>query len=191
MSKSTSQKLLLVIDYQVDFVADDGKLTAGHPAQVIEPALMARIDAYLEAGADVICTLDTHTPSDWQTGHPESAAFNLHCAENTAGWELYGRLAERKLETLKKGSYMLEATDLDWLTRQYQEIELAGVVTDICVLQNAIGLYNHAANHGLNVKFSICPDCVASFNEANHQWAINYMLGTLGFNRVLQTAANV
>ncbi len=63
-------------------------------------------------------------------------------------------------------------------------IELCGVVTDICVLQNAIGLYNHAANHGLSVQFRLCPACVASFNADNHQWALNYMQNTLGFKFV-------
>ena len=191
MAKQTSRKLLLVIDYQVDFVADGGNLTAGQPAQAIEPAILARIDAYQAAGADVLCTLDTHTPADWQSGHPESTAFNLHCAENTPGWALYGALADRQLETLTKGSYMLEASDIDWLTRQYDEIEFAGVVTDICVLQNAIGLYNHAANHNLGVKFSLCPDCVASFNADNHAWALNYLFGTLGFTKVEQPGAQV
>ncbi len=191
MSKKSSHKLLLVIDYQVDFVADGGYLTAGQPAQAIETAILARIDAYQAASADIICTLDTHTPADWQAGHPESAAFKLHCAENTPGWALYGNLANRRLETLTKGSYMLETTDIDWLSRQYDEIELAGVVTDICVLQNAIGLYNHAANHGLAVQFSICPDCVASFNEDNHRWALNYMLGTLGFAKIEKADSKV
>lgn len=175
------KKLLLVIDYQNDFVKDDGALTAGKPAQLIEPAIVTRVDAYLAAGGDVVCTLDTHTPVEWQKGHPESVSFQLHCAENTPGWALYGRLADRGLETLTKSSYMLESTDIDWLVRQYDCIELAGVVTDICVLQNAIGLYNHAANHGIKVKFQICPDCVASFDENSHRWAIYYLQKNLGF----------
>lgn len=178
------KKLLLVIDYQYDFVADDGKLTAGRPAQLIEPAILNRIAAYQAAGGDVICTQDTHTSQGWKKGHPEAAAFQIHCEEGTPGWALYGGLAQLGLETLTKTSYMLEATDIDWLVREYDVIELCGVVTDICVLQNAIGLYNHAANQGLAVQFRLCPDCVASFNADNHQWAINYLQNTLGFGLV-------
>jgi nicotinamidase-related amidase len=185
------KKLLLVIDYQNDFVQDNGHLTAGKPAQLIEPAVIARVDAYLAAGLDVVCTLDTHTQSDWQNGHPESSAFQLHCEENTPGWELYGALAKRDLETLTKSSYMLESTDIDWLVRQYDHIEFAGVVTEICVLQNAIGLYNHAANHGIKVHFQICPSCVASFDEANHRWALDYLQKTLGFAIVDSPSAAV
>jgi nicotinamidase-related amidase len=182
-------KLLLVIDYQNDFVQDGGHLTAGQPAQQIEAALLSRVDAYLAAGYDVICTLDTHTPQTWQQGHPESAAFPLHCAENTPGWALYGGLADRGLETLTKTSYMLDQADIDWLIRQYGQIELAGVTTDICVLQNAIGLYNHAANQGLTVQFQLSPDCVASFDEANHRWTIDYLQRILGFKLVEAASA--
>ncbi len=178
------KKLLLVIDYQYDFVAADGKLTAGQPAQLIEPAILARIAAFQAAGGDIICTQDTHTSQGWKKGHPEAAAFQIHCEEGTPGWALYGGLADLDLETLTKTSYMLEATDIDWLVRDYDVIELCGVVTDICVLQNAIGLYNHAANNGLTVQFRLCPDCVASFNADNHQWAIHYMQNTLGFGLV-------
>jgi nicotinamidase-related amidase len=177
-------KLLLVIDYQDDFVADDGKLTVGRPAQLIEPAILQRVDAYENAGDDVICTLDTHSAQAWQNGHPEAASFPLHCAEGTPGWALYGELVNRNLETLTKSSYMLDVADLDWLVRAYDEIELAGVATDICVLQNAIGLYNHAANRSIEVRFRICPACVASFDAANHQWALNFLKSVLGFTIV-------
>ena len=34
------KELFLIIDYQVDFVADNGALTAGKPAQAIEAALV-------------------------------------------------------------------------------------------------------------------------------------------------------
>jgi nicotinamidase-related amidase len=182
------KRLLLVIDYQNDFVKTDGLLTAGEPAQAIESALLQRIDAYLAARADVICTLDTHAPEAWESGHPESAASALHCAEDTSGWQLYGKLAKRDLETLTKNSYVLDYADIDWLVRQYDVIELSGVSTDIGVLQNAIGLYNHAANQGLKVRFQVSSDCVASLDQATHLWALDYMQRLLGFT-VLETAA--
>ena len=175
------KQLLLIVDYQNDFVADNGSLTAGLPAQAIEGNLLARIEAYAAAGDDVLCTLDTHTEQAWNKKHPESRLFPLHCAEESAGWQLAGKLAGLKLETLKKSSYMLEFADIDWLVRQYDLIELAGVATDICVLQNAVGLYNHAANHNLNVNFQIHSDCVASFDPAGHAYALDYLQRILGF----------
>lgn len=175
------KKLLLIIDYQNDFVTNEGSLTAGEPAQAIEANLLARIATFTAAGDDVLCTLDTHTAKAWNEKHPESLLFPLHCTEDSAGWQLAGKLASLNLETLKKASYMLEVTDIDWLVRQYDLVELAGVATDICVLQNAVGLYNHAANHNLKVNFQISSNCVASFDPAGHAFALDYMHRILGF----------
>jgi nicotinamidase-related amidase len=176
------EKLLLIIDYQNDFVADQGSLTAGKAAQAIEGSLLARITDYRATGGDVLCTLDTHSAIAWKAAHPEGRLFPLHCAEESFGWQLYGQLAGLGLETLAKSSYMLDLTDIDWLARQYDLIELAGVATDICVLQNAIGLYNHAANHSLPIHFQINANCVASFDPAGHQYALDYMQRILGFS---------
>ncbi|HBP37651.1 MAG TPA: isochorismatase [Clostridiales bacterium] len=175
------KRLLLVIDYQYDFVADDGLLTAGQAAQAIEGALLRRIQDYREAGDDVLCTLDTHAADSWGQSHPEGRKFPLHCTENSPGWQLYGQLAGLGLETLTKTTYMLDQADLDWLVRQYELIELAGLTTDICVLQNAIGLYNHAVNQDLAVSFQVAADCVASFDPAGHQYALDYLQRILGF----------
>ncbi|MEA4890491.1 MAG: isochorismatase family cysteine hydrolase [Clostridiaceae bacterium] len=174
------KKLLLIIDYQNDFVADTGSLTAGKAAQAIEKSLLKRIKAYQAAGDDILCTLDTHPAAGW-TDQPEGRHFPLHCAEGSTGWKLYGKLADMDLETLTKASYMLDQTDIDWLVRQYEQIELAGVATDICVLQNAVGLYNHAANQGLKVAFTLSADCVAALDADKQQAALDYMKNILGF----------
>ena len=173
------KKLLLVIDYQVDFVADDGKLTAGAPAQAIENAIVKRIEKYQSVGADVICTLDTHSSDQWSK-HPEEEAFAIHCEKDTPGWTLFGRLAEMELDLIEKASYMMDTDDLDWIVKQYDYIELAGVTTDICVLQNAIGLYNHAANIGKPLRLACNKKLVASFDQKGHKYALEYMNKKLG-----------
>jgi nicotinamidase-related amidase len=175
------KKLLLIIDYQNDFVSESGKLTAGKPAQDIEKALISRIRTYTKAGNDVLCTLDTHEKTGWTQTHPEGKQFPPHCIEGTEGWKLHGQLADMDLETLTKSSYMLDQADIDWLVRQYDTIELAGVATEICVLQNAIGLYNHAVNQELKVSFAISRKCVAGLDPEGHQFALDYMKNTLGF----------
>ncbi len=175
------RRLLLIIDYQYDFVAEDGALSAGPPALAIERSLLSRTRHYLKNEYDVLCTLDTHQAKGWSNQHPEGKSFPLHCAENSDGWQLYGKLGDMGLETLTKTSYMLDLTDIDWLVRQYDEIELAGVATEICVLQNAIGLYNHAASQGLAVNFIVTKKCVAGLSEPAAEFALDYMKETLGF----------
>lgn len=178
------KKLFLIIDYQNDFVADGGKLSAAAYAQAVEENIVARIGAFQKKKQDVLCTMDTHTSEEWNSKHAESGRFPLHCAEDSDGWQLYGKLADMDLDTVTKASFMLDQTDIDWLVRQYDVIELAGVSTDICVLQNAIGLYNHAANLNLKVKFRVAADCVAAFDEASNNYSLDYMQRILGFELV-------
>ena len=180
------KKLLLVIDYQHDFVADDGALSAGENAQAIEDNIISRIKAYEKAGQDVLCTLDTHDQADWKE-KPESGNFPLHCAEGSSGWQLYGKLADMDLETITKTSFMLDQADIDWMVRQYDVIELAGVTTDINVLQNAVGLYNHAVNQGLKTRFVVCASCVAAFDDASHLYSLDYLQRILSF-KLIETA---
>lgn len=175
------KKLLLIIDYQNDFVADGGQLSAQEAAQAIEKNIVRRIKAYQKAGQDVLCTLDTHDEETWNKQHPESNGFPLHCAENSEGWQLYGQLAAMDLETITKASFMLDQADIDWMVRQYDVIELAGVSTEICVLQNAIGMYNHAVNQDLQVRFEVAADCIAAFDEASHLYSLDYMKRILSF----------
>ena len=176
------KKLLLIIDYQNDFVADTGALTAGKPAQAIEKSLLSRVRTFLKADHDVLCTLDTHQETGWAKDEPEGQHFPLHCVEGTEGWQLYGKLGDMDLETLTKSSYMLDQADIDWLVRQYDAIELAGVATEIGVLQNAIGLYNHVANQDLKLEFTVTASCVAGLDTDHAQFAIDYMKNILGFS---------
>lgn len=174
------KKLLLIIDYQNDFVADTGALTAGKTAQAIEKALLSRVRTYIKADHDVLCTMDTHQASDWADNQAEGN-YPPHCVEGTEGWQLFGKLDEMDLETLTKSSYMLDHADIDWLVRQYDTIELAGVATEICVLQNAIGLYNHAVNQDLKISFIVSASCVAGLDPEGAQFALDYMKNILGF----------
>ena len=82
-------RALISIDYTKDFVADDGKLTAGKPAQAIEEAI-ARItkEAY-EAGDYIFFAIDGHDEGD--VFHPETKLFPPHNIKGTDGRDLYGQ----------------------------------------------------------------------------------------------------
>lgn len=178
------KKALVIVDYQYDFVAKDGLLTAGKPAQDIENVINKTIDKYLKNNDKVIFTLDTHTREKWEK-HPESKSFSIHCEKDTKGHKVYGVIEEKaRLEEtvkLEKSGYCLNTTDLEWLIENFNEIEILGVVTDICVLQTAVGLYNTSVNRGKIVKFKVNEKGCASFNEDGHRFALNYMKDILGF----------
>lgn len=54
-------KALLIIDYTNDFIADNGSLTCGKPAQDLEDYLIELADKFYENGDYVIFPTDGHT----------------------------------------------------------------------------------------------------------------------------------
>ena len=85
-------KALISIDYTVDFVADEGKLTAGAPAQAISEAIAQVTEAAFERGDYIFFAIDAHDEND--AFHPESKLFPPHNIKGTSGRNLYGPLAD-------------------------------------------------------------------------------------------------
>lgn len=175
------KKALLVVDYTYDFVADDGALTCGKPGQAIEERICALTEAFAESGEFVVMPVDLHAAHD--AYHPESALFPPHNIEGTKGRELYGRLKnvyERfsdRIVWMDKTRYSAFAgTNLETLLRErkIEEVHIAGVCTDICVLHTAVDAYNKG------FRIVVHEDAVASFNEAGHSWALGHFRNTLG-----------
>lgn len=129
-------KALVVVDYQVDFV--NGALGfAG--AEKLEPIILEKIEKCRRDGGQVIFTLDTHGENYLETSEGRQLPIP-HCIDGTAGHKLFGKVAQAVQEdiVIKKPSFgSLELADL--LRRGgFDEVELCGLVTDICVISNAI-----------------------------------------------------
>ncbi len=129
------KRLLIIVDYQKDFV--DGSL--GFPeAAALDPAICAKIKEY-ETSGDIVYTMDTHGRSYLETEEGRHLPVP-HCIKNTAGWELYGQTA-RLLEGkrfFEKDTFGSSALFEYLQENPYQQIELAGVVSSICILSNAV-----------------------------------------------------
>ncbi len=130
-------RLLIVVDYQKDFV--DGSL--GFPgAEKLDGPIAARIREYRANGDDVVFTLDTHGPD--YPGTQEGRRLPVpHCIRDTDGWKLYGAVAgaarEEDVRFCKPTFPSLELGQ--WLKeRSYTQVELCGLVSNICVLSNAV-----------------------------------------------------
>jgi len=131
-----ANKLLVVVDYQKDFV--DGAL-GFEGAKAIEDALCEKINNYLRMGDEVVFTLDTHEQKYLFTNEGKHLPVK-HCIKGTAGWQLYGKVAR-----LAEGRKCFEKPTFPSLElakyidgKGYKSIELAGVVSNICVLSNAV-----------------------------------------------------
>ena len=84
------KKVLVVIDYQKDFV--DGAL-GFKKAETLEDGIYNKVKNYLDNGDKVIFTYDTHYENYLETREGKSLPVP-HCYINTEGHELYGKLNE-------------------------------------------------------------------------------------------------
>lgn len=178
------KKALIIVDYQYDFVAKDGQLSVGENARKIEKNIEIIVDEYIKNGDEIIVLLDTHKKSEW-ANHTENKNFCMHCEKNTKGHEIYGNVKKvfeyNKAVYIEKCSYTPNEKYIYDIIKTYEKIEICGVVTDICVLQTAILLYNLSVNASKNIDFFIYKSACASFSEKRHINALNYMKNILGF----------
>ncbi len=130
-------KLLIVVDYQKDFV--DGSLGfAG--AEMLDEVIAAKVQQYQAAGDKVVVTMDTHEADYLRTQEGRRLPVR-HCQRDTEGWCVYGQTAElvedcRAFEKPTFGSAAL----FDYLRNSacFEQIELCGLVSNMCVLSNAV-----------------------------------------------------
>ncbi|ADU92212.1 cysteine hydrolase family protein [Taylorella equigenitalis] len=131
------KKLLVVVDFQKDFV--DGAL-GFEGASILEPVIVNKIKEYEAAGYDIVFTLDTHGANYLETMEGKWLPVP-HVIKGSEGHQIYGRVRElsKKHTCIEKpafGSLCL----VDYIQEHgfYDEIELCGLVSTICVFCNAI-----------------------------------------------------
>ncbi|MDU9419147.1 isochorismatase family cysteine hydrolase [Staphylococcus lloydii] len=178
-----ANKALIVVDYSNDFVADNGNLTCGKPAQKLEPYIVSRIEAYNNQKQPIFIMMDLHFEDNHL--HPESKLFPPHNIIGTPGRELYGKVNDiyqkiqfsdhvHFLDKTRYDSFCGTPLDLMLRERHIDLIEIVGVCTDICVLHTAITAYN------LGYNLFISSQGVASFNQTGHTWALEHFKNSLG-----------
>ena len=130
------KRLLIVIDYQNDFVS--GSL-GFNDAIILEDYLVELIEKYYLNKDDVIFTYDSHQDNYLDTQEGKNLPVT-HCIENSEGWQLYGKinnLAKNDKKILKNTFGSLELGNY-LKDKDYEEITLVGVVSNICVISNAV-----------------------------------------------------
>ena len=130
-------KALVVVDYQVDFV--NGAL-GFEGAEKLEDIILGKIVKCRADGEQVIFTLDTHSEDYLSTSEGRNLPI-VHCIDGTEGHALYGKVREAVTDgdiVIKKPAF--GSMELgDYLMRGgFDEVELCGLVTDICVISNAM-----------------------------------------------------
>lgn len=130
-------KLLVVVDYQKDFV--DGAL-GFEGAEFLDVKIADKIKEYHSKNDQVIFTLDTHTKDYMNTLEGRKLPV-AHCIKDTDGHKLYGKTALMAADSdirFEKNTFpSLELANY-LKGRAYESVELVGLVSNICVLSNAI-----------------------------------------------------
>lgn len=157
------KKLLLVVDYQNDFV--NGSL-GFEKARAMEDALETKILDYVSENQDIIFTLDTHQEDYLETLEGKNLPIK-HCIEGTKGHEVYGKIFKysRMYPNFKKNTFGSKDLLNYLLDKDYDQIELVGVVTNMCVLANAIICQSALPN----AKIVVCKDLVQALDEETQE----------------------
>ncbi len=174
----TKNKLLVVVDYQNDFV--DGSL-GFEDAKAIESNICAKIEEYTKSGNDVIFTLDTHSQKYLLTDEGKNLPIK-HCIKGTQGHKLYG-----KVEILARNKVQIEKPTFPSLElakfiegKDYGEIELCGVVTNICVISNAVMAKAAAPDCKITVDASCCASNDPNMESMSYEIMKNLHITVIG-----------
>lgn len=167
------KKLLIVVDYQKDFV--DG--TLGFPgAELLDNLIYQKIFAHKFSGNDVIYTFDTHQVDYLSTEEGRNLPVE-HCIKQTPGHELYGKVGSLFDPTLdiyfEKPTFpSLELANY-LRNHPYDEVEVCGLVSNICVLSNVIMVKAALPNAHIIVDHQL----TASFDEKLNQETFDVLKG--------------
>ena len=130
------KKLLIIVDYQNDFV--DGAL-GFEGAELISKVIKGKIENYLNNNHHIIYTFDTHN-EDYMNTVEGSKLPVPHCLKGSKGWEIKDEVnyLNKAIKTFEKPTFpSLELANY-LKENPYDEVELCGLVSNICVISNAV-----------------------------------------------------
>ncbi len=167
-------RYLFVIDYQKDFV--DGAL--GFPgAEKLDAGIAAKVREY--GPGKVLFTRDTHFENYLDTREGKLLPVK-HCIKGTDGWQLYGQTAlacaEVGAPAIDKLVFGMDVTDpatAAVLPETADEIELVGLVSNICVVSNACVLQAKYPEARIFVDASLTD----SFDKDLHEKVLDVLTG--------------
>ena len=163
------KKLLVVVDMQNDFI--DGALGTKE-AQGIVKNVEEYIRESIEDNRDVVSTRDTHYDNYLDTQEGKRLPVP-HCIKDTEGFQICDSLkpfadASRIFDKNTFGSLDL----MEYVREEgYDDIQLVGLCTDICVISNAM-LIKAALPEA---DIAVVEKCMAGVTPDSHKNAIEAM----------------
>ena len=156
-------RTLIVIDMQNDFI--DGSLGTSEAVAIVDN-VKAKIKEYADKGEQIIYTRDTHQDNYMETNEGKHLPV-VHCIENTDGWQIREGLYVEGAEIINKPSFGYTG----WDNYNFEEVELIGLCTDICVVSNALIIKALFPE----IKVSVDSSCCAGVTVESHNAALKTM----------------
>ena len=156
------KKAIVVVDMQKDFI--DGALGTKE-AQAMLPRMEEKLAAARAAGTALVFTMDTHGENYLATQEGKRLPVP-HCIRGTKGWEIAASLqpfVQEATAVIEKPTF--GSTELPAVLADYDEIELAGLCTDICVISNALLLKAFYPEKRISVDASCCAGVTVESHE--------------------------
>ena len=163
------KKLLIVVDMQNDFI--DGSLGTKE-AQAIVPKVAEKIRTYKEDGWDVIFTMDTHK-EDYLDSLEGKNLPVVHCVKGTNGWALHKEIDKFEGRRFEKETFGCLECGRFASQKGYDQVELVGLVSNICVLTNAVLLKTALPEAEIIVDAA----CTACADPAMNEKALDVLEG--------------
>jgi len=166
-------KALIIIDMLNDFMRPKGTLYVGEQVNSIIQFCKDIIPEFRSEQNTIIYTCDTHWEDD-----EEFKLFPPHAIRGTWGHQVIDELTPQKGDFIipKRRFSAFYGTELDLLLREKKvdEVDIVGVLTNICVL------YTAAWAQMLHYQVAVYREGVTSTDLDAHNFALKEMEKTLG-----------
>lgn len=141
------KKIFVVIDMQNDFI--DGNLPAEDAKAIVQP-LQQKIEDCLKQGYTVVYTMDTHDNDYLMTEEGKNIPI-VHCQKGSYGWQLVEGIYKKEQLIFEKAAFVCHEL-VDFIEKnKFTVVELAGLCTDICIVENALLLQKKLPNISIAV----------------------------------------
>jgi len=164
--------VVLVVDMLRGFCEEGYPLYVGEAIRQIIPKIRRLLEEEKAKGSHIIFLCDSHAPDD-----KEFEMFPPHCVRGTEEAEIIPELRQFAGEVIPKTRFScFYDTNLDERLRELKpdKIIVVGVCTDICVMHTVAD----ARNRDYSVE--VPADCVATFDQEAHRYALRHMEKILG-----------
>ncbi len=168
--------VVIVVDMIRGFLEEGYPLYCGASARGIIPNVQRLLAMETAKGSRLLFLCDNHDPDDL-----EFKMFPRHCVVGTPETEIIPELSDYTDSTggniIRKKRYSgFYGTDLDQRLKALSpdKITICGVCTDICVCHTVADCRNR------DYTVEVPANCVASFDESAHEFALQHMEKILG-----------